>query len=234
MSTRSGRRNRVSDGFVSVELGSVESLSVDSTVNFISWASISEFDKVVAEFVEFRDDVRAGLSNIGLSAFDGRWVAGESSLAGALESALVVGAHARWSAVVSSSLALVDISAAISFSSSVALEANWARALEATIDVVTASSWSARVVKALVDVSAAERSRPVRRTDTSRLIVGINFACSQVAVDRHAWIAHNIAEWTAISIIALASVSLALGVIKNAFSGDACVFEAFRQVFFCQ
>ena len=81
-------------------------------------------------------------------------------------------------------------SAAISFSSSVALEANWARALEATSDVVTASSRSARVVKALVDVSAAERSRPVRRTDTSRLIVGINFACSQVAVDRHAWIAH--------------------------------------------
>ena len=40
----------------------------------------------------------------------------------------------------------------------------------------------------------------------------------------------NIAEWTAISIIALAYVSLALGVIKNAFSGDACVFEAFRQV----
>ena len=62
MSTRSGRRNRVSDGFVSVELGSVarnllescffttilQSLSVDSTVNFISWASISVFDEVVA------------------------------------------------------------------------------------------------------------------------------------------------------------------------------------------
>jgi len=79
-------------------------------------------------------------------------------LAGALESALVVGAHARWSAVVSSSLAFVDINATDSFSSSVALEADWARALEASINVVTASSWSAWVVKALVDVSAAKRS----------------------------------------------------------------------------
>lgn len=148
----------MTDGFVSFELGSVERLSVDSTINFISRASISELDEVVAELVEFCDDVRAGLSNIGLSALDGWWVAGESSLAGALESALVVGAHARWSAVVSSSLAFVDVSATISFSSSVALEANWARALKASIDVVAASSWSARVVKALVDVSTAERS----------------------------------------------------------------------------
>ena len=75
-----------------------------------------------------------------------------------------------------------------SFSSSVALEADWARALKTSIDVVAASSWSAWVVKALVDVSAAKRSCPVRRADATGLIVRINFACSQVAVDRHALI----------------------------------------------
>jgi hypothetical protein len=53
MSTRFRRRNWVTDGFVSVELGSIEILSVDSTVNFISGAAISVLDEVVAELVEF-------------------------------------------------------------------------------------------------------------------------------------------------------------------------------------
>jgi hypothetical protein len=88
----------------------------------------------------------------------------------------------------SQKLSLYLTNATNSFSSSVALEADWARALEASIDVVAASSWSAWVVKALVDVSAAKRSCPVRRADATGLIVRINFACSQVAVDRHALI----------------------------------------------
>jgi hypothetical protein len=67
MSTRFRRRNWVTDGFVSVELGSIarkklqpcysaeylQILSVDSTVNFISGAAISVLDEVVAELVEF-------------------------------------------------------------------------------------------------------------------------------------------------------------------------------------
>jgi len=151
----------MSDRFIRAEFGLVENLSVDSTTDFISWASISVLEEHIVELVEFSDDVAAGFASIGLSAFYSWWVARESSRAGALESALVVGAHARWSTVVSSCLAFININAAGSVSCSVAFVADWARALIAAIDVVAASSWSTWVVEAFVDVIRAERSLPV-------------------------------------------------------------------------
>jgi len=63
MSTRSRRRKRVSDGFVSVKLSLVENLPVNSTLKLVSWASIIVFEELVVQLVEFRNDVRAGFSN---------------------------------------------------------------------------------------------------------------------------------------------------------------------------
>jgi len=66
------------------------------------------------------------------------------------------------------------------------------------------------------------------------LIVGVNLAASQVAVDCHAWILNDVAEGASVAVITVASVSLGLAVIENAITGDASVLVASSQIFFCE